>query len=162
MSDNTFDWRAILDGLTDEQRDILSSMVQHADGFPICKEGVCPQSCPFIAVDCVKHKMAELCRRAVDEATKEHAEEVRLLMVVLERNVAVSREATAWRAKEIMAPITKLIEQRDCLLKAAKKVLFNIKEPCRLDHHGYCQTHFIENPCSVAELNDAIRKAGGK
>ena len=23
-------------------------------------------------------------------------------------------------------------------------------EPCHYDHHGYCQAHNVENPCSVA------------
>lgn len=25
---------------------------------------------------------------------------------------------------------------------------------CRFDHHGYCQTHYIEKPCRVAEARE--------
>lgn len=31
-------------------------------------------------------------------------------------------------------------------------------DPCRLDHAGNCQTHFISSPCQV----EAWRKAAGK
>lgn len=24
-------------------------------------------------------------------------------------------------------------------------------EPCRFDHHGYCQAHFVSSPCEVAD-----------
>jgi hypothetical protein len=30
---------------------------------------------------------------------------------------------------------------------------------CDLDHHGYCQSHFVENPCSVALARAALREA---
>ena len=29
-------------------------------------------------------------------------------------------------------------------------------EPCRLDHHGNCQSHNLENPCSVARARDLL------
>lgn len=29
-------------------------------------------------------------------------------------------------------------------------------EPCRLDHHGYCQTHYLEEDCSVAAARAAL------
>lgn len=30
-------------------------------------------------------------------------------------------------------------------------------EPCRLDHHGYCQTHYLEEDCSVAAARAALQ-----
>lgn len=30
-------------------------------------------------------------------------------------------------------------------------------EPCRLDHHGYCQTHYLEEDCSVAAASAALQ-----
>jgi len=29
-------------------------------------------------------------------------------------------------------------------------------EECRTDHHGYCQTHRLEENCSVAEAREAL------
>jgi hypothetical protein len=29
-------------------------------------------------------------------------------------------------------------------------------DPCRLDHHGYCQTHYLEKNCSVAAARAAL------
>lgn len=29
-------------------------------------------------------------------------------------------------------------------------------DPCRYDHHGYCQAHFIEDDCCVAEARAAL------
>jgi hypothetical protein len=31
-------------------------------------------------------------------------------------------------------------------------------EPCRLDHHGYCQAHYLEEDCSVAAALAALEK----
>lgn len=46
------------------------------------------------------------------------------------------------------------------LVAAGKRVLAPLDEPCRHDHHGYCQAHFIEADCSVAALRAAITEAG--
>lgn len=29
-------------------------------------------------------------------------------------------------------------------------------EPCRFDHHGNCQAHYVEKPCRVAEARAAL------
>ena len=29
-------------------------------------------------------------------------------------------------------------------------------DPCQLDHHGYCQTHYLEEDCSVAAARAAL------
>lgn len=29
-------------------------------------------------------------------------------------------------------------------------------EDCRLDHHGYCQTHFLEKDCTVAATGEFL------
>lgn len=31
-------------------------------------------------------------------------------------------------------------------------------EECRLDHHGACQTHRLENPCTVAEVRNFLKE----
>lgn len=39
---------------------------------------------------------------------------------------------------------------REAQLEAALRSLLGaLDEPCRLDHHGNCQSHFIESPCRV-------------
>ena len=60
-----------------------------------------------------------------------------------------------------------LIQQRDALLanhadaiealvKAADKMCA-INGPCdHFDHHGYCQTHFVEEDCTAKALHDAL------
>jgi len=51
------------------------------------------------------------------------------------------------------APLPKEVEE------AMGKVgdLFDILGECsHFDHHGYCQTHFVENPCSVAVAKAAL------
>ena len=35
-------------------------------------------------------------------------------------------------------------------------------EPCRYDHHGYCQTHFITEPCEMAVARAALTKIKGE
>lgn len=45
------------------------------------------------------------------------------------------------------------------LLTAAKSALD--PDPCRLDHHGYCQAHSLGNPCEQKLLREAIEKAEG-
>lgn len=31
-------------------------------------------------------------------------------------------------------------------------------EPCHLDHHGYCQTHFLEEDCVVKRARATLRR----
>jgi hypothetical protein len=33
-------------------------------------------------------------------------------------------------------------------------------DPCRLDHHGNCQTHSLGNPCNVAEAREFLASLG--
>ncbi len=35
-------------------------------------------------------------------------------------------------------------------------------EECRLDHHGYCQTHYGDIPCVITLARKAIKKAKGE
>ena len=34
-------------------------------------------------------------------------------------------------------------------------------EPCRLDHHGNCQAHNLENPCTTARARALIKEIRG-
>jgi hypothetical protein len=46
------------------------------------------------------------------------------------------------------------------LLKDSKTVLLLLKDdtPCRLDHHGSCQTHTLQIPCEQALLRKLLVK----
>lgn len=59
-------------------------------------------------------------------------------------------------AKAAEAQIAALTARVEGLTGAAKRVLAPLDEPCRHDHHGYCQTHFVEAECSVAALRAAL------
>ena len=47
-------------------------------------------------------------------------------------------------------PDSRLREALEALLKPFEN------DPCRLDHHGYCQAHFIEEDCSVAKARKIL------
>jgi hypothetical protein len=40
----------------------------------------------------------------------------------------------------------------DALLNFAAAAFAYFDEPCSFDHHGYCQTHFLTDPCPMHEL----------
>lgn len=44
----------------------------------------------------------------------------------------------------------------DLLRAAAANLMRVFPDPCRHDHHGYCQEHFIEAGCSVLALKSAL------
>lgn len=51
-------------------------------------------------------------------------------------------------------------------IKAYREALRNLLEPhrdspCRFDHHGYCQAHYLEEDCSVAEARKVLSRYGG-
>ena len=46
------------------------------------------------------------------------------------------------------------------LLKVAEEFIDD--EKCRLDHHGNCQTHGLQNPCEQMLLRKIVAKAKGK
>ena len=61
-----------------------------------------------------------------------------------------------------------LIAAAPLMLSALKAVLEVHDEPCRLDHHGLCQTHHLRRndagdpECEVALVRAAIAKAEGR
>jgi hypothetical protein len=74
-------------------------------------------------------------------------------------------ELDSWRLKAATAvgAASKLLDERDSLqARLALAVhhltrLLDILGKCdQFDHHGYCQTHFIESPCRVAEAREAL------
>lgn len=58
------------------------------------------------------------------------------------------------RAEAAEAKVARLVE-------VGKRVLEPLDEPCRHDHHGYCQAHFVEADCSVAALRAIIAEVQG-
>ena len=59
--------------------------------------------------------------------------------------------------KDVGDDLDWLIERIEQLEELLGKLIDD--EPCRLDHHGYCQTHRLEENCSVARARELI---GGK
>jgi len=43
-----------------------------------------------------------------------------------------------------------------CTLQRASERMISACGPCKHDHHGNCQAHFIGNPCVVEELKTAL------
>lgn len=45
------------------------------------------------------------------------------------------------------------------LLEMMMRVHLQHDEPCRLDHHGFCQSHYCSEPCLYAEIKKALESA---
>ena len=62
--------------------------------------------------------------------------------------------------------IKHLEELNQTLVQCLQEMVDVHDEPCRLDHHGYCQSHFLDDVndggCRVANAIEAIKKATGK
>lgn len=53
--------------------------------------------------------------------------------------------------------------ERDAAHLALANVLNAVDDgECRLDHHGYCQSHWLEDPCSVAVARDLLASAANR
>lgn len=47
-------------------------------------------------------------------------------------------------------------------LRLALRDLLDVQdEPCRLDHNGACQAHYVSRPCIVAAARDVLEMDGG-
>ena len=60
---------------------------------------------------------------------------------------------TAWNTRADAGCIAELVEALDGLID---------DEPCRYDHHGYCQSHFITAPCEMAVARATLAKVKGE
>lgn len=57
---------------------------------------------------------------------------------------------------DLRARLAAVEGQVAALTEAAANLMRVFPEPCRHDHHGYCQEHFIESECSVLALKNAL------
>lgn len=48
---------------------------------------------------------------------------------------------------------------RDELMEALEP--FMDDDPCSFDHHGNCQAHLVDNPCSMVKARLALARARG-
>ncbi|MBT0666997.1 hypothetical protein HT136_01275 [Novosphingobium profundi] len=69
---------------------------------------------------------------------------------------------TAWAYRQACIALTAKTAQAEELAEALEALLDD--EPCQYDHHGYCQSHFISNPCEMATARavHAKYKEGGR
>lgn len=44
----------------------------------------------------------------------------------------------------------------EAIAEAAKELDHIFDAECRYDHHGFCQAHFVEKPCTVAEMRAGL------
>lgn len=58
------------------------------------------------------------------------------------------------RCERAEAEATELREENARLREALAGVIDG--EPCRFDHHGYCQAHYATNPCEMAFARAAL------
>lgn len=59
-------------------------------------------------------------------------------------------------ARELNGRLAAAEAQVGALREAAANLMRVFPDPCRHDHHGYCQEHFIEAECSVFALKSAL------
>jgi hypothetical protein len=52
------------------------------------------------------------------------------------------------------------LEAENAKLREALKGLID-DEPCWYDHHGYCQAHYVSNPCEMAIARAALETNNG-
>ena len=90
-------------------------------------------------------------------------------MSIAELVADIEKERDAWKeAVSVSKSDAALIAAAPPMLSALKAVLEVHDEPCRLDHHGLCQTHHLRRndagdpECEVALVRAAIAKAEGR
>lgn len=44
------------------------------------------------------------------------------------------------------------------LREALTRLLECVEDECRIDHHGYCQNHFVTIPCVVVQAQQALKE----
>jgi len=60
---------------------------------------------------------------------------------------------------EMFEANARLIAHAPELLEALEALVDD--EECRFDHHGYCQTHNLSNPCDMQRAREVITRAKG-
>lgn len=53
----------------------------------------------------------------------------------------------------------RLEAERDLALELLQRLL-EVHAACNDDHHGYCQAHYIESPCRVADARAFLAACG--
>ena len=70
-------------------------------------------------------------------------------------------------SQELLARIAAISPPCSCgnpsrVLIALKRLLEIHCDPCHFDHHGNCQAHFVENPCSIKLAREAVAEVESK
>jgi hypothetical protein len=90
------------------------------------------------------------------------------VLLLVERLEHMASEGWATQSEaDAAVELRRLYEVNAVLLAALIQINdLHEDEPCRIDHHGFCQTHYFDNindgGCCVANAKVAIAKATGK
>lgn len=60
---------------------------------------------------------------------------------------------------EQRATIKRQAQEIARLREALKVLLEHLEDDCRLDHHGYCQNHFVTIPCVYKQAQQALKES---
>lgn len=71
--------------------------------------------------------------------------------------VIESRILAALEPQPITVQDAARVPEIAALIEAITNLMSVFPDPCRYDHHGKCQEHFIEDDCSVAKTKAALR-----
>lgn len=90
-----------------------------------------------------------------DEIEHDNPDTITLLRDENERLRSALREAASDFAMSLQ-----IDKQKDARIEQLTMALQGVvdDEPCWLDHHGYCQTHGLGNPCEMAIARAALEE----
>ena len=86
--------------------------------------------------------------------TRPPADDTEAMRAEVERLTARVAEL---EAQPITAQDAARVPEIAALIEAIANLMSVFPDPCRYDHHGKCQEHFIEDDCSVAKTKAALR-----
>jgi hypothetical protein len=104
----------------------------------------------------VPHEAVGVVREVVEpDPVQTDADRIEALTAEVERLASV---ATDFASSLIVAEnnLSHVSEENEWLRELLRRNIDD--DPCWLDHHGYCQAHYLEEDCSVAAARAALEK----
>lgn len=84
-----------------------------------------------------------------------------LLRLVFADGYLRGQDTVPWREFADLKHEQRQAFERVTALRLALRDLLDAigDDPCRFDHHGYCQAHFLSSPCEVATARHILEEA---